>query len=287
MIAPAELRAIPCPLCGATESEARFVKHGLRVVRCTQCGLVFTNPQPSPEALVRLYNAQAMSPTDYYVQYADADAASFRPRLALIERYQRPGRLLDVGCGSGTLLALARERGWQGRGIDVNAASIAHCRAQGLEAIVGSFPHPAFAGLEFDAVVLNDVLEHLVDPRAALTEVRRLLAPGGVLFVTTPDVGAVVARLSGRRWVHLKPSEHLVYFDRRTIARLLGGVGFTIVECRSMGRVRSLALVLDRLATYSRMLSRVVQAVVPARVAGRVTFAIDPGDEMAVLARRT
>lgn len=286
MIAPEELRSVPCPLCGARDVEQRFVKQGLRVVRCPGCGLVYVNPQPSPDALARLYNAQVISDTDYYVRHARADAASFRTRLALIERHRRPGRLLDVGCGAGTLLSLARERGWTARGIDVNAASVEHCRKQGLDALAGPFPNPALAGELFDAIVLNDVLEHLPDPRAALGAVRELLAPDGVLFVSTPDVGATVARLSGRRWIHLKPIEHLVYFDRRTIARLLGEVGFSVVECRSIGRVRSLALVLDRLGTYSRLVSRVAQAVVPERLAERIALPIDPGDEMAVLARR-
>jgi 2-polyprenyl-3-methyl-5-hydroxy-6-metoxy-1,4-benzoquinol methylase len=272
-------------LCGRDDAEPRFEKEGFRVVRCRACRLVYVNPRLSIQALSRMYNAQTISRMTYYVQTARDDEPSFVRRLELIEKHRKPGKLLDVGCGPGTFLAIAAKRGWSARGIDINAASVERCTAAGLDALAGPFPNPALAGERFDVVVFNDVIEHLTEPRAGLRTARESLAPGGLLFISTPDIGALVARISGRRWLHLKPVEHLTSFDRRTLAHMLDLEGFDVLQASSIGRNRSLALVLDRLGTYGSVLSRLSQAVVPRRWAERMSFPLDPGDEMAVLAR--
>jgi 2-polyprenyl-3-methyl-5-hydroxy-6-metoxy-1,4-benzoquinol methylase len=282
---PAEMSPVVCAVCHAEDAELLFEKQGLQIVRCRRCGLVYVNPRLTMDALRKLYNEQKISDTFYYVRTAKDDAISFTKRLKLIERLRPPGRLLDVGCGPGTFLALAVQRGWKARGIDVNATSVERCQAAGLEALSGTFPHPELAGAKFDAIVLNDVIEHLPEPRVALAAVKEMLEPGGVLFISTPDVGSLVARMARSRWLHYKPIEHLTYFDRRTLTRLLDEVGFEIVHSASIGRMRSLALILERLSAYSPTMSKLGRAVVPTAIAQRISFPVDPGDEMAMLAR--
>lgn len=285
MSTKAEQLDVACPACGRDDAAEYCRKEGFRIVRCRACGLVYVNPRLSIEALDRMYNAQTISRMQYYVQTADDDAPSFHRRLRRIERHRAPGRLLDVGCGPGTFLSIARERGWSVRGVDINAASVARCRELGLDAVAGPFPHPALEGEHFDAIVLNDVVEHLPDPKGSLASVRAMLAPGGMLFISTPDIGALVARLSGRRWLHLKPIEHLTYFDRRTITRLLEDTDFEVIDITAIGRNRSLGLVLDRCATYSGPLSRAALSLLPMQWAKKLSFPLNPGDEMGVLAR--
>lgn len=277
---------VACPCCGRDEPEERFRKQGFHIVRCRACGLSYVNPRLSAYALDRMYNAQTISRMQYYVQTAADDRPSFARRLGIIERERAPGRLLDVGCGPGTFLAVARERGWKALGMDINAASVARCRELGLDAHAGPFPHAELAGQTFDAVVLNDVIEHLPDPRQALGQIHELLAPGGVLFISTPDIGSTVARLSGVNWLHLKPIEHLTYFDRRTLSRLLIEARFQVVHCASIGRNRNLGLIVDRLSTYSGAFSRALLRCLPMQWASRASFPVNPGDEMGLLARK-
>lgn len=277
---------VACPCCGRDEPEERFQKQGFRIVRCRGCGLSYVNPRLTADALDRMYNAQTISRMQYYVQTAADDRPSFVRRLRLIERERAPGRLLDVGCGPGTFLAVARERGWTALGMDINAASVARCREQGLDALAGPFPHAELAGRTFDAIVLNDVIEHLPEPRAALAQIHGMLAPGGVLFISTPDIGSSVARVSGVNWLHLKPIEHLTYFDRRTLARVLIEARFQVVHCAAIGRNRNLGLIVDRLSTYSGAFSRALLRVMPLKWATRVSFPVNPGDEMGLLARK-
>ncbi len=281
-----DLESVRCPLCASDAFEPRFEKHGLSVVRCRGCRLLYVNPRLKLEALGKLYNSQVISNTQYYLRTLELDARAFAKRLELIERHCEERRLLDIGCGPGTFLKVAAQRGWKGRGIEVNATSVASCRSQGVEALCGTFPHPELAGERFDAIVLNDVIEHLVDPRQALQSIHTMLRPNGVLFLSTPDAGALVARWSGASWVHLKPIEHLLYFERRSLNNLLRETGFEVLVLRSMGRPRSLALVFDRLRTYSALASRVMSSVIRTSWAERVALPINPGDEMAVLARK-
>ncbi len=283
MTTAAELEPVACPLCGGHDDAPAFAKDGFAIVRCRGCGLVYVNPRLRVADLVRLYSDQVISPAAYYVRTEAQDERSFSARIALIERWRRPGRLLDLGCGPGTFSVAARARGWQTVGLDVNTTSIAHCRARGLEVIAGAFPHPALAGQTFDVVAMNDFLEHLTDPVGALRVVRSLLAPGGVVFISTPDVGALMARLTGARWLHLKPNEHLVYFDRRTIRRALEAAGFRVEHVQSIGRLRNLGVALEKVAAYGELPSRIARALVPRRIADAVNLPINPGDEMAVI----
>jgi SAM-dependent methyltransferase len=195
--------------------------------------------------------------------------------------------LLDLGCGPGTFSIAARARGWRTLGLDINAASVANCRARGLEVIGGAFPHPDLTGQTFDVVAMNDFLEHLTDPGAALRTVRELLAPGGTVFISTPDVGSAMARLTRMRWLHMKPNEHIIYFDRRTIRDLLERNGFRVEHVQSIGRIRNLGVALEKVAASGELPSRVGRALVPRWLADRINLPVNPGDEMAVIASVT
>lgn len=278
------LERVACPLCGGRDDVPVHSKDGFTIVRCRGCGLVYVNPRLPVADLERLYGEQVISPAAYYVRTEAQDERSFAKRVALIERWRQPGRLLDLGCGPGAFSAAARARGWATLGLDINAASVARCRARGLDVIGGAFPHPALQGRTFDVVAMNDFLEHLADPLGALRLVRTLLAPDGVVFVSTPDVGSLMAKLTGARWLHLKPNEHLVYFDRRTIRRALEMSGYRLVHAQSIGRIRNLGVALEKGAAYGRLPMRIARALVPRPLADGVSLPLNPGDEMAVVA---
>ncbi len=278
------LEHVACAVCGRSDDETRFTKDGFAIVRCRGCGLVYVNPRLTPAALAALYEGQEISPAAYYVRTARQDELSFAQRLALIERFRDPGTLLDLGCGPGTFSTVARSRGWRTVGLDVNPQSVARCHEIGLEAICDVFPSAALSGRRFDVVVMNDFLEHLPDPGGALAAAGDLLADGGILFITTPDVGSLMARMTGARWLHLKPNEHLNYFDRRTIDFLLTRTGFRVKYLRAIGRVRNLAVALEKVRAYGELVSTVARLVVPARLAERINLPLNPGDEMVVIA---
>lgn len=125
--------------------------------------------------------------------------------LETIDRFAKPGgHVLDIGCGTGFLLERLAERGFSGIGIDLSPESVEHARrrlaqigaSDRLTAVVGSAYEPP-AG-PFDLIALTDVLEHLEDPRACIAALRAVLAPGGLLVVSTPNRRSLPG---ARRWL--------------------------------------------------------------------------------------
>lgn len=134
-------------------------------------------------------------------------------------------RLLDVGCGSGKFMALAREHGWHCVGTEMDPVSIARARANGFEVHAGSVESLADTSQQFDVITLSHVIEHVHDPLSTLTAARKLLSEGGYLWIETPNVAATGHRLNGRVWLGLHPPFHLVIFSHIALKALLSKAG--------------------------------------------------------------
>jgi SAM-dependent methyltransferase len=157
-----------------------------------------------------------------------------RSRGAIVDREirhlpARPGgRLLDVGCGSGAFVRTMAELGWRAEGIDPDPAAVASARAAGLAVTAGTLEaiDDSEHGGAYDAITFSHVIEHLHDPAADLERARRLLRPGGMLWIATPNLESLGHRRFGRDWAGLDPPRHLVLFTRASLERLLRGAGF-------------------------------------------------------------
>lgn len=194
------------------------------IVRCVECSLVRTDPQPSPSELDRYYPSGYHSSTKRYLFGLDRSLSLVhQARIRRIERLTGgPGSALDVGCGPGWFLAHMRQRGWQTRGTErsANAAQQARdglgldVRAQDLDELVAE-------GASFDAVVLWHVAEHMSDPAETIRDIARLLRPGGVAMISVPNFGSPEARIGRARWFHLDVPRHLYHFTPDTLKNLL------------------------------------------------------------------
>ena len=223
-----------CPLCGAPRRRDVVTTGEWRLVRCLACGLYYRNPPPA-EVLRRHYETiyKDDSTSDYIDQRRRTIfapfLAEFRPRAG--------GRLLDIGCGSGEFLTLARERGWHVEGVEVSprGAELARRRGLTVHADVASL-----AADTYDVVTLWNVIDFFSHPLEQMRHIRRVLAPGGVALVRAPNAVYQLAawRLS-RVVVWPAPLARLVrdaYFFQplvwspRTLRRLLEDAGFTGVR---------------------------------------------------------
>jgi SAM-dependent methyltransferase len=126
-------------------------------------------------------------------------------------------RLLDVGCSSGVFLTRMRDLGWKVQGVDPDPVAAARAEARGISVFVGELRAAGFSAGAFDAITLNHVIEHALDPVGLLRECWRILAPGGQLVVITPNTQSLASRIWGRHWYHLDPPRHLFLFSRRAI----------------------------------------------------------------------
>ncbi|MFL6231238.1 MAG: class I SAM-dependent methyltransferase [Pyrinomonadaceae bacterium] len=149
--------------------------------------------------------------------------------------YRQTGRLLDVGCGAGSLLRAARRGGWDAEGTEVSRPAVEHARSEGFTVFSGELAEAGYTEASFDVVTAIEVLEHVPDPRALLSEIRRVLRPGGLFWGTTPHGRGMSARLLGLRWSVVCPPEHLQLFSLAGLRQLLRAADFGRARLVSRG----------------------------------------------------
>lgn len=146
--------------------------------------------------------------------------------------------VLDVGCGNGSFLASAEEAGWQAVGIDPDPQAVAAAKAQGLDARLGSLDSFDGQAQCFDAITLSHVIEHVHQPRQVVQALHRLLKPGGMLYVDTPNIDSTGASEFGRSWRGLETPRHLVLFNQQALVNLLESHGFQDLDFKRRTKVR-------------------------------------------------
>ena len=229
-----------CPLCASDRQEP--VDRVAAVVRCRACGHRYVDPRPTQEEIANGYSRT--DAYDHWLRVADEREAMWRRRFDRVLAVSTPGRLLDVGAGIGTFLAIARDNGWRVEGTEVSTTAIAHARERyGLTIHVGFLEDAAPPG-PYDVVSLWHVIEHVPDPPATLRFCHRLLAEHGRIILALPNdgwsawaltAGTNVVRHSLRRspslrYERLHPGveSHIQHFDQNSIARLLTACGFHV-----------------------------------------------------------
>ena len=144
---------------------------------------------------------------------------------------QRPGaRLLDVGCGNGSYLRVAQALGYQAEGIEIDEAAAALARNAGFVVTGGALSGVAFEPGRFEQITLNHVIEHLHRPMDALRRLAGWLAPGGRIWLQTPNLAARGAAHFGAHWRGYEPPRHLVMFDGQSLPQALLAAGFERAE---------------------------------------------------------
>jgi SAM-dependent methyltransferase len=245
-------------------------------LRCGECGHLQLAEMPEVE---HLYEDAA---SEDYEAEEEGQRATARAELARVERHAPGrGRLLDFGCWVGFLASEAGARGWQPVGVEPSRWAAERARSRGVEVVdEADLPEASF-----EAVTMGDVIEHLPDPGATLDRLHALLAPGGVVWIATPDAGSRVARALGRRWWSVIPT-HLHLFTRRSLVRLLERHGFEVLAIGTSPKTFSVAYYLERLGGYWPPLARGLVRL--ARLAGVAERQWTPDfrDRFAVVARR-
>ena len=238
---------------------------------------MWLDPMPLPDETAKFYD-------DYYTHAADAQTSvpaaprralwksllkrslatllfwrrhSFMSGLSYLEG-MAPGRLLEVGCGSGMLLRQATAAGWRAVGIDFDPVAIAAARSlQDVEARVGDLESMHFADGGFDAVVMNNVIEHLPLPQRVLEECRRILRPGGRLVLVTPNTRSLGYALYDQDWRGLEVPRHLFLFSPATLLALGRATGFSRLSAfSSAGAGTGVEMLLFSEALRARRLGR-------------------------------
>lgn len=248
------------------------------LMRCPSddCGLVWLNPMPTEIDLPKIYrqyythgSRTKKRPASFWESSARAVLkivyTLVKSRFRLREKRKAINRmfldppdssaeLLEVGCGDGTRLHLLKKQGWTVTGQDVDQKAIAHAkRKYGMAVALGPLAEIGFADNRFDAIIMNHVIEHILDPVQLLTECNRILKPGGRIVMTTPNVDSLGHRTFGRCWRGLEPPRHLHLFSPSSAWHVMKKTGFCGVEVSTSAvRATSFAIPSRELAIHGR-----------------------------------
>jgi SAM-dependent methyltransferase len=193
-----DIADFPCRVCGMTGLKLYYTlgsDHRFRHYKCPNCGLV--NYDLSTGLDQTQYEDTYRDPRDDGLKYNRDKDQSYS---ALARFVRPPGRLLDIGCGTGRLLYVAMRDGWQVKGLELSAKMAENVREQlGVEVMVGNFLEVAPAAEDagaFDAVVLRHVIEHLPDSLGAMAQIRAYLKRGGCLLLEMPNIESMTKKWS-------------------------------------------------------------------------------------------
>ena len=221
-----------CVACGSGDAQKLGNKNELDIVCCRKCRTLYTPYSP-------WYSSQYFY-LGYYLKPDEVKPPAFvKTRLEEITTafapYRQTNRLLDIGCGAGSLLEVARKHGWQAQGLDVSSHAAKHVRELGFEVFEGELHEASYPAQHFDVVTAAELLEHVFDPRALVQEVARTLRPGGLFWTTTPHARGLSARVLGLDWRCIWPPEHLQLFSIGGLKALLRGAGFRDIHVDTTG----------------------------------------------------
>jgi len=232
---------VSCDLCKADEPDMLFEKEKFRYVRCRRCDMVYVTPR------LRGIVEQQMVSYDVFAHHSNTieeliarEHSGKRKRklqkeVAGFLSYHTTGHILDIGCGLGGFLHAAQEQGWgHAEGIEI---------ARGVAEYVGRYFPVQTRPLEevhykadhFDIVRAHNVIEHLPSPKAMVRKVHRILRPGGLFAVSTPNFDSISLKLLGKDWPYICGNDHVYLFDPKTLTCLLKEEGFRVIRLKSKG----------------------------------------------------
>jgi SAM-dependent methyltransferase len=248
-----KISSFRCPVCGGGEAtpfqkiyDDRFGHPGLfELVRCNDCGHLMTRPSLQESDLAKLYGTYYPRGNITPDQVAlEAEKINFT--FGKLRRWwmgvdnqgqysvNAGEKLLDVGCGSGLSLLQAQALGADAWGIEADPNAVRIAQQLSLRIHQGSLHDEPFEGINFDLIVLNQVIEHIPEPDRALRFIRGRLATGGRVVLVFPNVNSLWRRLSGLNWINWHVPYHLHHFTLRTFSQMAERCGFCVTRSRTI-----------------------------------------------------
>lgn len=212
-----------CPSCTSKNIKPYGTRNNYNLSTCDECDLVFVTNFISSNDLHEFYKGQSC---ESYINQDNELRTNCRKLLCEILELGLNGKeVLDVGCGSGLFLEETRNAGLTGTGIEPDPERVAFSRSRGLNVIQGILPCEELSGKTFNLIWLSHVIEHVPEPHGLIEEVVRIMCPGALLAVITPNVKGLSSRILNVHHRYIIPPEHVSYYSMRSIHVLLTSHG--------------------------------------------------------------
>lgn len=231
MTCPVCLNSATAPALTGTDLLFETTSKTFTLNSCASCHCLFLNPMPGEDEILGFYPKQywwnAATPGFLKILESIYRRIALHGHVSFITAAGVQKDLLDVGCGSGTLLGLLKQRGFRVTGVDFSAeAAGVAAQENGVRVVVGSLAHAAFPDRSFDLVTLFHVMEHITNPRDVLGEVARILRPDGAAILQVPNIDSWQFKLFGAKWYGLDIPRHVIDYSKDSMLQLLNDSGF-------------------------------------------------------------
>jgi 2-polyprenyl-3-methyl-5-hydroxy-6-metoxy-1,4-benzoquinol methylase len=171
----------------------------------------------------------------YLLKYEKEIVARSKLIFKWAKRYGNVKRVLDVGCGLGLFLSLAKGEGWQALGTELSKEAAEHAKKHyGAEVLAGELMNLDLEKESFDLVSMQHVFEHVLEPRQVLEYAHSILRKNGLLVIAVPNAESLIAKLAGTNWLCLSEKSHLFHYSRDNLARILEECGFIVKESTTL-----------------------------------------------------
>lgn len=227
-----------CISCNSTKFKKILHSGKYGINKCVNCNLIFTNPRPNPDEIEDLYDKAYMANLESVKPILFKICAK---RLLFVEQFKNSGRLLDVGCGNGYFLELARRRGWKISGTEISEYCSNYCKEEfGISVKSGEIFEANLPSNHFDIITIWHTLEHVKNPMDYLLEFNRILKTDGLLFILIPNTRFLLNFLKGWKWIaRSEITEHLYFFSNDSLEYMLQKSGFDVIH-EGIGNMESI-----------------------------------------------
>lgn len=224
------------------------------LVRC-DCGLAFLNPRLSERETNAAYESNSLKQAEYYTEGTEDDRKTFQDRLNLVSKYMNEGKsVIDIGASVGTFLNECYFYGFDKLyGVELNEASRKKAKESYGITLTKDLPDDAKA----DLINMSDIIEHLRNPLEFLIKLRPHLNERGILLITTPDFDRWITHL-----VNIKPVEHLYYFNKATMNKLLDKAGYEVLYLGNTTRFRRFRHLVQSTNVENPLIKAVLKAII-------------------------
>ena len=227
-----------CPLCSGGVLNPVSEHNRKQLMKCAQCGARFVLPQPTPSALTAHFENDRQLNGENLEMKFERNREQVLARVAgCIQSVKKGGSILDVGCATGFFLArFFSPTNWEMCGLDLSARAVEKALRKGIRVHQQSIHNAAFADGSFDVISVIDTFYYFLEPQRELAAFHRVLKPDGILVLELPLAESRIWRtshqlgklLSSARRQLLETSDHLFYYNPKSINFLLGRCGFQV-----------------------------------------------------------
>jgi 2-polyprenyl-3-methyl-5-hydroxy-6-metoxy-1,4-benzoquinol methylase len=219
-----------CLICHSSDIAlyGKYLNNGL--LKCNDCGFFFAQQIPTVEELIAHYEGYGRN--DYL---SPVTISRYNEILDSFEPYRKTNKLIDVGCGIGFFLDVAKQRGWDVYGTEYTDEAIKICREKGFTMHQGPLNTDNYPLESFDVITSFEVMEHINNPIEEVNKFNKLLRKDGLFYFTTPNFNALERMYLKEHYSVVVYPEHLSYYTKKTAQRLLENNGFKKLKMATTG----------------------------------------------------